>query len=107
MNFAAPAAREPRHRVERVLVGESEVVAVKSLVPHDDRTLLSLNFFVVGAGEDQSFSDTAVLRHWNHAALVEAAERAGLREAWSAGAFDGGLYAPAVSPDLVICFERS
>lgn len=106
LNYAAAAAREPRHRVERVAVEGSEVVAVKSLVPHGGRTLLALNFFAMAGAEVRRLSDMAVLRHWDRAALVEAAGQAGLREAWCAGAFDGTAYDLETSPDLILCFQR-
>jgi len=102
LNYEAPSAKGPRHRVERHRVGEEDVVAVKSLVPDGERTLLSIVFHVTHEGRVQSVTDTAVLRHWMLTDLREAAQSAGLRVDAEYGAFDGTPFEPCRSPDLIV-----
>lgn len=107
LNYAAEAAQQARHRVVRTRMGDSRVVAVKSLVPDEDRTLLSLNFFAETAAHVTTASDTAVLRNWREEDLTRAAADAGLAPVWSAGDFDGGPFVPATSPDLLCLFRAA
>lgn len=101
MNYAAPAMREPRHRVERKNVADVEIIAVKSLVPSGDRTLLSLAFFSRREGEIDDVSETAVLLNLSRGHILEAAERAGMRVVDVLGAYDRNPFTAETSPDLI------
>jgi SAM-dependent methyltransferase len=106
LNYAASTAEPPRHRVDRKESDGREVVAVKSLVPQGDRTLLSLAFFAVGDTVD-SVSETAVLRHVDRDELERAATAAGLLVRGTYGSFNGTPYDPAASSDLIAVFEKA
>lgn len=106
LNYAASAADQPKHRVDRRESEGREIVAVKNLVPAGGRTLLSLAFFAVGDAVE-SVSETAVLRHVDRDELERAAAAAGLRERGVHGSFSGAAYDPAASSDLVTVFEKA
>lgn len=101
LNYAAEAAQRPRHRIERRTRGDIEIIAVKNLVPHGDRTLLSITFFIKEDGTYASASDTAVLLPLSREDLARGAEQAGLRVNDVFGGFDRSPYEPAISPDLI------
>ena len=122
LNFSHPSHREASHRVVRKEVDGAHVVAVKSLVPDGDHTLLSLSFFarheerghvqsaVPGAttcSQTSSVSESAVLLHPGVGSLGEAAQHAGLTLVSQHGAFDGSPFDPASSPDLIACYRKS
>lgn len=102
LNCLSEDARRPRHRVER----KGEVVAVKSLVPHGERTLLSLAFYSFAGGEPVSLSETAVLLHFTRESIASLAGDAGFRAAEVYGDFDRGAYEPDRSPDLICLFQK-
>jgi len=106
VNGAALAYRKPRHRVERHRIGAEEVVAVKSLVPRDERTLLSLSFFSCSEGQYSSVSETAVLLRLERDTVLGAAQRAGFDalEVW--GGYDRSPFDADHSPDLVCVFGK-
>lgn len=106
LNYAAPAAHAPRHRIETGRLGNAEILAVKSLVPHGGRTFLSLNYFVLEEGKMDTVSETAALRHWTREELVHAAALHGLSEAECFGGFDGRAYEAQSAPDLVLVFMK-
>lgn len=107
LNYGGKAARQPRHRIERKAAGGSEeVVAVKSLVPHGDRTLLSMAFFSIEGGDVTSVAESAVLLHLDRQQLEETACRSGFRVEAIFGGFDGVDYDPDVSPDVIGVFVR-
>jgi SAM-dependent methyltransferase len=105
LNYSAPSAQEPRHRVERHHVGDEDVVAVKSLVPDGGHTLLSIVFHIAYEAQIHAIADTAVLRHWTSADLRAAAEAADLCVTAEYGAFDRAPFAPS-SSDLIVVAEK-
>jgi SAM-dependent methyltransferase len=106
LNYALPTAGEPRHRIERRIVDDTEVVAIKSLVPHKDRTLLSLAFFSEAEGQYQSIADTGVLLHISLEDLSSAAETAGLKIVATHGAYDKSPFRPEFSADLIVVMQK-
>jgi SAM-dependent methyltransferase len=107
LNYHALSAQEPRHRVEsKQLDGGAEVVAVKSLVPKEDRTFLSLAFFEASGAACSSLSETAVLLHVTDTQLTAMAREAGLDTRGAYGGFDRSPYDPATSSDLVLVLGR-
>ena len=105
LNYSAPSAKEPRHRVERHRVGCEDVVAVKSLVPDGGHTLLSIVFHIACESHIRAIADTAVLWHWSSADLREAAESAGLCVTAEYGAFDRAPFESS-SSDLIVVAEK-
>jgi SAM-dependent methyltransferase len=107
LNYASPALAEPRHRIEEVYVDDTPVVAVKSLVPRDGYTLLTLAFF---AGWPETALHTAaeatLLRNWSIGQLETAAGNAGLVLANCNGSLDGSPFNPETSGDLVTEWEK-
>ncbi|MCX5758690.1 MAG: class I SAM-dependent methyltransferase [Candidatus Hydrogenedentes bacterium] len=111
LNYSAPSAQEPRHRVERHRVAGEDLVVVKSLVPDDGRTLLSIVFHIADKSHTaprsmieshiRAIVDTAVLRHWSSVNLREAAEAAGLCVTDEYGAFGRAPFEPS-SSDLIV-----
>ena len=106
LNYASGKAREPRQRVETRTVGDKEVIAVKDLVPHANRTLLSMTFHVLSAEGHEAICETAVLLNVTRAQLTAAAEKAGLVVEAVCGGFDGCEYRPDSSPDLVVALQK-
>lgn len=104
LNYSGQQALKPRHRVEVATWEDVRIVAVKSLVPDGDHTLLTLNFFVEERGKRHTVSEAAVQRNWTLTHLARAGEQAGLtiRSLW--GGFDRQRYQPDASPDLLILF---
>ncbi len=107
VNNAAKGMGQPRHRVELKETEDGQVVAVKSLVPLGEKTLLSLNFFHESAGSWESASDTAVLLHLAVEDFQAAAQEAGLQVAGVYGGFDRRAFDPGTSPDLIVVMART
>ncbi|MDQ1256641.1 MAG: glycine/sarcosine N-methyltransferase [Candidatus Hydrogenedentes bacterium] len=97
LNYDAETAREAQHRVVRRTVDGAKIVAIKSLVPDGDRTLLSLSFY---AGRE-TVSESAVLLHLSRNILNEAAEKVGLDRFETFGSFDRQPYNEQTSTDIV------
>ncbi len=106
INYAAESAQQPRHRIETKMVDEREIVAVKNLVPHADRTLLSLAFFCRQDGEYSSASETSVQMNLRREELEQAATEAGFQVKAIYGAFDRSEYVAAASPDVVLVLQH-
>lgn len=102
LNYRAPAARQPRHRIERVTVGDENVVAVKSLVPEGHHTLLSLNYFAQTPSGYETISEAAVLRNWTEEELLAAANPAGFSPMDMYGSYDQKPFDPDVSNDILL-----
>ncbi len=108
LNYRALSAQKPRHRVESKQVGGgAEVVAVKSLVPKEDRTFLSLSFFEASGEISSSLSETAVLLHVTDTQLIALAREAGLDAREVYGDFDRSPYDAETSGDLVLVLGRT
>lgn len=106
VNYHAPAARKPRHRVETRETPGGDLVAVKSLVPRQGQTYLSINYFVERGGRVETLSETAVLRHWDLEALRPMAEAAGLNLVARHGGFQEQPFDASESTDLVLVLEK-
>jgi 2-polyprenyl-3-methyl-5-hydroxy-6-metoxy-1,4-benzoquinol methylase len=106
LNYRSTAAQEPRHRVERRKREDTEVVVVKNLVPHEERTLLSLTFFAFTGRECATVSDAAVLLNLTEAELAAAAVGAGLEVADTYGAFDRSPFDAEKSTDLICVLRK-
>lgn len=106
LNYAAAAAKEPRHRVERRTTPERRITAIKSLVPDNGRTFLTLAFFAEESGGLHHVSDASVLLHLFRDDLEDTARAAGLEVAGEYGGFDKAPYRPETSPDLVLVFRN-
>ena len=107
VNNAAKGMDQPRHRVELKEAGEGQVLAVKSLVPMADKTLLSLSFFHESGGVWQTAADTAVLLHLSLNDFQAAAKNAGLHVADVFGGFDKREFDAAASPDLIVAMVKA
>lgn len=106
LNYAGSTATQARHRVERARDGETNVVAIKSLVPHGQWTLLTLNFFADNGTDIRSVSETAVQRNWQREDVVTAARNAGFVVETLYGDFDATPYDSAKSNDLIIVLRK-
>lgn len=106
LNYSARSAQRPQHRVERKPVGDRDIVAVKSLVPYEGRTLLTLTFFALRDEEWESMAETAVLTHFGLEDVAARAERAGLLAEGAYGGYDKRPFSPADSPDLVCVLRK-
>lgn len=106
VNGASIAAREPRHRIERRQLDGEDVVAVKSIVPHEARELLSLSFFIAREEEYRSLSETSVLLRLERAALCGAAESVGFEVSDTWGAYDRRPFDAERSGDIVALFSK-
>ena len=105
LNYLAASVQKPRHRIESKKAGESEVIAVKNLVPRGDRTFLSLAFYRVSGDDYESLAETAVLKNWTCEEIVSAAEDAGFTVDEVYGGYDRSAHSPEDSTD-VICVNR-
>lgn len=106
INYASPGARQARHRVEERRTGDTELVAVKSLISHGDHTLLSIVFHVLEGGCHRTVSETAMLVNLSADDLRGAAERAGLATESVLGGFDRKPFDPEQSTDLIGLFRK-
>jgi trans-aconitate methyltransferase len=106
LNYAAAPMQEPSHRVVEKTSEQRQVVAVKSLVPHRDQTLLSLSFYAFSGAESVSVAESAVLLHLSREDLETLGDRAGFRTIEIYGGFDRRTYEPETSADLVVLLEK-
>ena len=107
LNYRGANARKPRHRIEHRRTGGADIVAVKSLVPHGDRTLLSLSFYRTEGDDWTSLSETAVLKNWSKEDMENAAHAAGFTVKALYGGFDRSEFDPNESADLVIVNRKT
>lgn len=105
LNYRADSAQVPRHRIEQKMVGDTEVIAVKNLIPHSGRTFLSLAFYSVSGDSYESLAETAVLKNWTSDEMISAAKTAGFTVEGIFGGYDRSSYSPRDSTD-VICVNR-
>ena len=106
LNYLAPTHQQPRHRVVYTEMGGTPLMAVKNLVPHEDRTLLSMAFFVDRGGDLTSVAESAVLRNWTHRDLEHIAEATGLQVAQRYGGYDRSAFSPQDSGDLILVLRK-
>lgn len=106
LNYQAVAHQKPRHRIERKKVGDTDVIAVKNLVPHGDRTFLSLSFFALSGDEHESIAETAVLKNWTREELVSIAEDTGFGMEAVYGGYDRSDFNSEESNDVICVFRK-
>ena len=108
VNGNAPGAAEPKQRVEQVSLPDEagDLVVIKTLVPHEGRTLLSIAYFVLDGDEPSTVAESAVLRHWTLDELDAAATGAGLTRTEIWGGFDASPFDTSVSGDLLVLYSR-
>jgi 2-polyprenyl-3-methyl-5-hydroxy-6-metoxy-1,4-benzoquinol methylase len=106
LNYGLDKAQEPRHRVVRKEHDGAEIVAVKSLVPQEGHTLLSLSFFASKGEEQACAAEAAVLLHLDRETLQSIAEERGfaLDACW--GDFEQTPFDEIASSDLIMVFRR-
>jgi SAM-dependent methyltransferase len=104
INYASTANAAPRHLINRVRCEGAEIIAVKNLVPCEDRTLLSLAFFILEQG--RSVADSAILMNLSLAELDAFAERVGLRRVSLYGGFNQSQYGLSISTDLICLYKK-
>jgi 2-polyprenyl-3-methyl-5-hydroxy-6-metoxy-1,4-benzoquinol methylase len=108
LNYLSAQSKEPRHRVETANSEQTSIIAVKSLVPRGEHTLLSLNYFVeYERDRTDSFSETATLRNWTRGEFERVAGRTGFALQDTRGSFDGSAFDPARSSDLIMLLTIS
>lgn len=106
LNYNRPASRESRQRIETGTIDNTEVVGIKTLVPHGDRTLLAITWFAMTGSSPIAHTNTAVLRHLTPDHLVRAADSSGLKLAHLYGTYDASRYDPSHSPDVIAVFRQ-
>lgn len=106
LNYASAANQESRLRVEKRESDGHRITAVKSLVPQEDHTLLSLAFYDEAGGQYHSVSESAVLIHLAPDRLILFAHRAGFQTEPVLGAFSGEAYVPQKSSDVILIARK-
>ena len=106
LHYANPSATQARHTVSTKTHGEWDVLAVKSLVPQNERVFLSLNFHARQGADYQSTSQTAMLYPFSRETLEDCARETGLTPAGLFGSLDGAPFDPSHSSDLILLFTR-
>lgn len=104
LNYRSEKNQKPRQRIEKKNANSGEIVAVKNLVPHENRTLLSLSFFSMGEA-DESLSETAFLLNLSPEDISNAAHQADMETVETFGSFDGAEYDEATSPDFIFLLK--
>jgi SAM-dependent methyltransferase len=107
LNYALPANQTARTRVEERDVDDAQVVAVKCLAPRGNRTYLTLTYFVYSDAGAESVSESAILTHVDRDTLATTADQSGLAIVELFGGFDGQLFDPTRSNDLILVCQRS
>jgi len=106
LNYDGLDTQKPRHRIVRKRVRDTEVVAVKSLVPYDSHTLLTLTFFAMEKEHYDSVAEGAILLNLTRESIGAAAEKTGFQTVEVFGNYDGTPYQSDTSPDLIAVFQR-
>ncbi len=106
LNYESPHAQQPAHKVITKQQGETEVVAVKSLVPHGAHTLLSLTFYAIRGDACTTVADTGVLLHLDLEDIKDLARNAGLSVENVWGGFDSSLFEQKASSNLIALFRK-
>lgn len=107
LNYALPAAAQPRARTAEAVVDGVPVRADKRFTPEEDRTRLEITYTAERAWGTETLREEAVLRHWSRAFLEDAARAAGLAVEACHGGFDGAPFDPERSPDLILTLRRA
>ena len=106
LNYALPANQKARTRVEERTIDDANVVAVKCLAPHGNRTYLTLTYFVGSGNHTETISESAILANLHLQDLTVAAEDAGLAVTHTLGGFDRQPFDPGQSNDCILVCER-
>jgi len=106
INYALPANQKARTRVEERIIDDVNVVAVKCLAPHGNRTYLTLTYFSDSSEGTETVSESAVLTNLSLQDLTTAAEAAGLAVTHTLGGFDRQPFDPGQSNDCILVCER-
>ena len=106
LNYARLEAQQPDHRVVRKQLGETQVTAIKNLVPQGNHTLLTLSFYAENNGQYSTVSETAVLLHPTLETLQDVAAQTGFTLTTPQGGFDGAPFNPETSPDLICTLQK-
>jgi len=106
LNYRKTAFQNPRQRIERRTVDDTEVLAIKNLVPQDNRTILTLSY-VTRSGESSSLiAEHAVLTNWTADDLTTAAAAAGFAVHAVYGGYDKSSYDTEESGDVVLVVKK-
>ncbi len=106
LNYALPALRQPRTRVETATLDSAEVRAEKRFFPEEDRTGLEIIYTAARDGIVESHEETAWLNHWDRALLESLAGNAGLCLEECLGGYDGAAFDAEKSGDLIMVWRR-
>lgn len=106
LNYAQPGMAEARLRIEHAAEGGRPATGVKTLVPHEEHTYLTLSYFVLGGEGASSHSETAILRNWTRGHLDAAAQAAGFHVEAVYGAYDKSPFKAESSTDVIyVCVK--
>ena len=106
LNYASISAKKPRQRIEERHTPDLDLVAVKNLVPHGDRTLLSLTFHLLRGGQYEAVCESAALLNLTKSQLVSAAKQAGFAINALLGDFNANSFDEEQSTDLICVFQK-
>jgi SAM-dependent methyltransferase len=103
LNPQLPLHREPRHMVKHGTVDGTAVSIVKSLVPHDQVTLLSLAVFARNAdGQHTCRGEQATLLDLEAEELEELCENAGFSQRTRYGSLEAAFFDADSSTNVVV-----
>lgn len=106
LNYRKPAFSEPRQRIERKKANGADILAVKNLVPHGNKTILTLSYVTL-SGESSGFTaEHAVLTNWTSDDLLAASAAAGFSVHAVYGGYDKSAYDPEKSGDVVMVLRK-
>lgn len=106
LNYRKPAFQNPRQRIERKTSGGAEILAVKSLVPHENRTVLTLSYVTITGDSSDLVAEHAVLTNWTSGDLVATATAAGFAVEAVYGGYDKSVYDADESGDVVLVVKK-
>ena len=107
LNYLSSDFNKPHHRLEHKTIGEFEITAVKDLIPHGEKTLLTLGFFSFHNGRFESLSETAVLTNWTLDDISPLAIEEGFSLEDVYGGFDKSVFDLENSNDLICVFRKN
>ncbi len=106
LNYKKQAFQQPRHRTERKTIGDADIIAVKNLVPHDGRTILTLSYVTLSGGTSGLIAEHALLTNWSRDDLLATAAATGFVVHTIYGGFDKSAYDPKESGDVVVVVRK-
>ena len=105
LNFKREGMDKPRIRVENACIDEVSVTAVKSFVPENGKTLLTLSFY-----PDTCYAPLAecvVLHHYTLSELEDILQETGLYIQALWGDFQEKPFQKDSSTDLILCIKKN